>query len=74
MLGEIKAFSDNVVVRSTLSYIFTLTAAATGQRPAADDRDDPFAGAAAPRALPSAHRRQPHVPVFPTGKVLFSRH
>ena len=25
MLGEIKAFSDNVVVRSTLSYIFTLT-------------------------------------------------
>ncbi len=23
MLGEIKAFSDNVVVRSTLSYIFT---------------------------------------------------
>ena len=34
-----------------------------GQGSAADGRDDPFAGAAAPRALPSAHHRQPHVGV-----------
>lgn len=65
MLGEIKAFSDNVVVRSTLSYIFTLTRGRTTLV-----KDQPltavmtrFAGAAAPRALPSAHHRQPHVGV-----------
>ena len=73
MLGEIKAFSDNVVVRSTLSYIFTLTRGRTTLV-----KDQPLT-AVMTRSLVLLPR-EPYRPritdsrmsVFPTGKVLFS--
>ena len=73
MLGEIKAFSDNVVVRSTLSYIFSLTRGRTTLV-----KDQPLT-AVMTRSLVLLPR-EPYRPritdsrmsVFPTGKVLFS--
>ena len=73
MLGEIKAFSDNVVVRSTLSYIFTLTRGRTTLV-----KNQPLT-AVMTRSLVLLPR-EPYRPritdcrmsVFPTGKVLFS--
>ena len=73
MLGEIKAFSDNVVVRSTLSYIFTLPRGRTTLV-----KDQPLT-AVMTRSLVLLPR-EPYRPritdsrmsVFPTGKVLFS--
>ena len=64
MLGRNQGFQRQCGGAQYVDYIFTLTRGRdAGQGPAADGRDDPFAGVAAPRALPSAHHRQPHVGV-----------
>ena len=73
MLGAIKAFSDNVVVRSTLSYVFSLS---RGRTTLIQDRPLTAVMTRSLVLLP----REPYRPritdsrmsVFPTGKVLFS--
>ena len=73
MLGEIKAFSDNVVVRSTLSYVFTLSRGRTTLI-----KDRPLTAVMTrslvllPREAYRPRITDSRMSVFPTGKVLFS--
>lgn len=73
MLGEIKAFSDNVVVRSTLSYLFTIS---RGTRTLL--KDQPLTAVMTrslvllPRTPYRPRMTDSRMSVFPTGKVLFS--
>ena len=73
MLGEIKAFSDNVVIRSTLSYIFSLNRGRTTLV-----KDQPLTAVMTrslvllPREAYRPRITDSRMSVFPTGKVLFS--
>ena len=73
MLGEIKAFSDNVVVRSTLSYLFTIS---RGTRTLLKDQPLTAVMTRSLVLLPRTPYRprvtDSRMSVFPTGKVLFS--
>lgn len=76
-LGEIKAFSDNVVVTSTLSYNFTLTDQRANK---AIVKDEPFTAVVSRSIvlLPETPARPRfhdyRVAVFYTGKSLFGEH
>lgn len=73
-LGEIKAFSDNVVVSSTLSYTYTLTDVRTNRTIV---KDEPFTAVVTRSVVllsekPARPRYADYrVAIFPTGKYLF---
>jgi len=73
-LGEIKAFSDNIVVKSTLSYAYTLTDQRTSKTVV---KDEPFTVIASRsivllKEVPVRPRNADYrVAVFNTGKYLF---
>jgi len=76
-LGDIKAFSDNVVVTSTLSYNYTLTDQRTNK---AIVKDQPFTAEVSrsivllPEAPARPRMHDYRVAVFNTGKFLFGEH
>ena len=73
-LGNIKSFSDNLVVTSTLSYNYTLTDVRTSRTIV---KDEPFTAVVSRSiVLLSEERARPRnadyrVAVFPTGKYMF---